>query len=90
MSTSNNTPKSDLSHRCPSFLRIDNTLYNMRFVKTVKCTDQECDVVFANTENTDFVLPGLSYPNRDKIYTCMKKTDAECYKKLKNFVESHD
>jgi hypothetical protein len=75
---------------CNGFLKVNNTLYNMRYVKTIECNDQVCKVVFANTENTYFSSEGTSYPNRDKGYECNKDKRPECYKKLRKFVDSNE
>lgn len=86
----NNFPFSFLGFQCPcdQFFRVEGTLYNKNYIKTISCNDMECDVVMANTEHS---INNASFKyNLDKTLTCEKMRRPECYRKLRGMVESID
>ncbi len=68
------------------FLKINDTLYNPRYIKTLVCTDQSCEMTFANTEH--LLGTPLDDYNKDKLFSCSKKRNPECYRRLCSYVES--
>lgn len=38
-----------MSHK--NFIKVDNDLYNLRYVKKINCDDNECRITIANTDS---------------------------------------
>lgn len=75
-----------------SFIKIDNTIYNLKYVKMIKCTDTECDLTMANTKAGHGAsgYRSISEAYNDIVYTCAKKKDRECYNKIYTFLQEHE
>lgn len=73
------------------FIRCRGTLYNTRYIKQIKCDDDKCEMVIANTKNGFQPTSSVwSYSSpvyfNDDILACERGKAPDCYNKLVKFV----
>ena len=71
------------------FIRIRNTLYNLRYVKEISCDDNMCKLTMANTQNGYAGYVKASAEFEDQVYECHRGRSPDCYEKLVKFVNEH-
>ena len=69
------------------FIRCRGNLYNTRYIKQIKCDDDKCEIVIANTKGG---FRGYGYGGtvifNDDVLACERGKAPDCYEKLVKFV----
>ena len=71
-----------MSEKEPKFIKVRNTLYNLKYVKEMKCTDDECTFTMANTNSAN----GTGFSYRDDVLKCNRFNSPDCYEKISKFI----
>ena len=66
------------------FLKLDNELFNIDYIKYIKCDDDNCLMTIVNTKSGSSIK---SFPHTDNSYRCNKYTSPTCYYRLKEFID---
>ena len=78
------------------FIRCRGTLYNTRYIKQIKCDDDKCEMIIANTKSgfqpastTNWVGYNGPVHFNDDVLLCERSKAPDCYEKLVKFVNEH-
>jgi len=61
----------------PDFIKVENTLYNKKFIKQIHCNDIKCSILVSKTRKFN-----------DTLIECDRFLESECYNKLSNYVNN--
>jgi hypothetical protein len=70
-----------------------DTIYNVNYIKTIRCNDHHCNMTIANTatgiERSIQPSPHHGSGRDDTVETCYKDKNPECYNTLKSLVGNY-
>lgn len=71
-----------MSERERKFIKVRNTLYNIKYIKEMKCDDNECTFVMANTNSAN----GTGFSYKDDVLKCNRFNSPDCYENISKFI----
>lgn len=68
------------------FLRVGDHIFNLQYIKDIKCDDKKCSFFVANTQTAS---GRFNYKtNNDAVYVINKMDKPGCYAQVKRFYDS--
>ena len=74
---SNNENKNNVVN--PNFIKVNNKLYNLNYIKEIECTDTKCTFKMVTFHNSPF----------DDTCECSKYKSPDCYNTVSKFIDSY-
>lgn len=69
------------------FLKVGPDIYNIRWIKKIWCTNDECEIKVANTRSKRDKTDHYESSYNDEIVSVLKKNDNEGYMRVKKFYD---